>query len=188
MVEEGTKLYEVLKNGRMEELKPEVQREMYERLLDLLEGAGYKHYEISNFAKPGFRSRHNSNYWNQTPYIGLGAAAHSYDRCRRSWNVSNMRQYVKSIEQGIIPSDYEEIDDDTRYNDLITTAMRTREGILLSLLERNYYNHLITSSQKSIQSGLLSISKSPDGNRIHLTRKGLFVSDDVMSDLIYLKS
>ena len=99
-----------------------------------------------------------------------------------------MQRYVESIERGITPSEHEDIDDDTRYNDLVTTAMRTREGILLPLLEQKYRNHLITSSQKSIRNGLLAVQETPDGDRIHLTREGLFVSDDVMSDLIYLRS
>ncbi len=192
MVEEGTPLYGMMKSlphpSQREEamsclpVSDELSRQMYELLIDKLEAAGYEHYEISNFAKPGYCSLHNSNYWNGTPYIGLGAAAHSYDEKSRSWNISDIRQYIASIEQGQRPFEYELLNDDIRYNDLITTALRTREGINLTSLEPRYKNYLLENARQSLGRGLLRI----DNNRIHLTREGLFVSDDVMSDLIWV--
>lgn len=112
----------------------ELERAMYERLIDKLEAAGYEHYEISNFARPGFHSRHNSSYWHDIPYIGLGAAAHSYDGKCRSWNVSDIRQYMEAIERGERLFESETLDDDTHYNDRITVALRTREGLDLTTL------------------------------------------------------
>lgn len=114
MYEEGTPLYKMLEQGKIEEIDEELSRNMYDTLVDMLTISGYEHYEISNFAKPGYRSRHNSSYWNETPYIGLGAAAHSYRRAQnqsgnmevtRSWNVNNIQQYINSIHQGILPSE-----------------------------------------------------------------------------------
>jgi len=194
MYEEGTPLYEKFKSAKVQKLKEETERLMYERLIDRLEAAGYEHYEISNFAKEPplwggwrgspspFRSLHNSNYWNGTPYIGLGAAAHSYDKKSRSWNICNIRQYIAAIEQGQRPFEYELLNDDTRYNDLITTALRTREGINLTTMEKKYKDYLLENARLSLEQNLLRI----DDNHIHLTRKGLFVSDDVMSDLIWV--
>ena len=97
MIEEGTPLYRM----QTDPINEELERQMYYTLIDRLEAAGYEHYEISNFAHPGYRSRHNSSYWKGTPYIGLGAAAHSYDgkSCRR-WNVSDIHQYIEGIEKG----------------------------------------------------------------------------------------
>ena len=141
--------------------------------------------------RPSFRSLHNSNYWNGTPYYGIGAAAHSYGtflpsspknegKLYRYWNVSDIHQYLKAIEQDIIPFEFEELNADTRYNDLITTALRTKEGIFLPSLEPHYHKYLMENAKTAINNGLLQI----DDNHIHLTRQGLFVSDDVMSDLV----
>ena len=200
MYEEGTPLYEQFKHANVQKLEEETERQMFELLIDRLEAAGYEHYEISNFAitqhpSPNthhptpnthhpspFRSLHNSNYWNGTPYIGLGAAAHSYDGNTRSWNVSDIRQYIEAIEHGERPFDEELLDDDTRYNDLITTALRTREGIDLTTLSPKYHDYLLRNAQTSLDNGTLRI----DNHHIHLTRKGLFVSNDVISDLIWV--
>ena len=130
--------------------------------------------------RPSYRSLHNSNYWNGTPYIGIGAAAHSYNIDSRQWNISDVYQYIQAIEQDIIPFEFEELDADTRYNDLITTALRTKEGIFLPALEQPYRDYLLENARQSIDNGLLRI----DNNHIHLTRQGLFVSDDVMSNLV----
>lgn len=181
MYEEGTPLYEQWRKGKFEQVSDESSRLMYEHLIDSLEDAGYEHYEISNFAR-GRRSLHNSSYWNQTPYIGLGAAAHSFDGLTRSWNVSNLRQYVEAIEAGRRPFESETIDADTRYNDLVTTALRTKEGISLSSLTEKHRNYLMQNAERALTAGLLELS----GDHIRLSRQGLFVSDDVMSDLIFV--
>jgi len=181
MYEEGTPLYEQWRKGKFEQVSDESSRLMYEHLIDSLEEAGYEHYEISNFAR-GRRSLHNSSYWNQTPYIGLGAAAHSFDGLTRSWNVSNLRQYVDAIEAGRRPFESETIDADTRYNDLVTTALRTKEGISLSSLTEKHRNYLMQNAERALTAGLLELSN----DHIRLSREGLFVSDDVMSDLIFV--
>ncbi len=180
--EEGTPLYRMLKEGRVEELDEELQRQMYYDLKDRLEQTGYEHYELSNFArrKGSFRSRHNSSYWNHTPYIGLGAGAHSFEGRRRQWNVADLSKYMESIENRMIPANGEELDDDTYYNETVMTALRTREGICLSSLSSHYYDYCLRQSQKYIANGLLC----QDGDFLRLTRQGLFVSDMVMSDLM----
>ena len=164
----------------------ETERQMYYTLIDRLEAAGYEHYEISNFARPGFRSRHNSSYWNGTPYIGLGAAAHSFDGRSRSWNVADINAYIKGIEQGQRIFEEEVLDDDTRYNDTITVALRTKEGINLSLLAKKYQDYCMKNARRYLDDGLLELSVVGDSNTptLHLTRRGLFVSDMVMSDLM----
>lgn len=180
MYEEETALFELWKSGKIAKIDEELMRKMYYRLIDLLENAGFEHYEISNFAKRGFRSRHNSSYWNETPYVGLGAAAHSYDGKTRSWNVSDIEAYTAAIERGELPSESEEIDIDTHYNDLITSALRTREGIHLPSLSEKHRNYLIENAQNALRNGFLTI----DGDRIHLSRNALFISDSILSDLI----
>ena len=183
MYEEGTPLYELsIRNPQFKKTDEDVERSMYETLIDRLESAGFEHYEISNFARPGRRSHHNSSYWQSVPYIGIGAAAHSFDLKTRSWNVADLRQYVEAIEQGTLPQEVETIDNVTRYNDLITTALRTRDGILLSDVETDFCDYLLKNAQPHIDRQLLSLEEG----RLHLTRKGLFVSDDIMSDLVFV--
>lgn len=183
MIEEGTPLHRMLKQHTGDE---ETERQMYEVLIDRLTTAGYEHYEISNFARPGFRSRHNSNYWNGTPYIGLGAAAHSYDIRSRSWNVADIRQYIEGMERGERIFEKELLDDDTRYNDIVTVALRTKEGIDLNALSEKHRNYCMKNARRYLNDGLLELStiRGAESPTLHLTRRGLFVSDMVMSDLM----
>lgn len=183
MYEEGTPLYNMLQLGKVNQIDDEKSRQMYLLLIDTLVSHGYEHYEISNFCKPGRRATHNSNYWNGTPYIGLGAAAHSYDLETRSWNIANINKYMHDVEHGILPSESELIDNVTHYNDLITTSLRTKEGLNLKTLPIDFRQYAITSVQNDIKAGLAEISN----DHIRLTRNGLFVSDMVMSNLIKLK-
>lgn len=195
MYEEGTPLYKMLEQGKIEEIDEELSRNMYDTLIDMLTLSGYEHYEISNFAKPGYCSRHNSSYWNETPYIGLGAAAHSYRRARnqsgkmevtRSWNINNIQQYINSIHQAILPSEKENLDLTTRYNDLITTALRTSNGIDLKKTEKefgkSYLEKLLHEANSKIQRGLMKIDNK--NYRLSLTREGIYISDDIMGDFM----
>ena len=186
MIEEGTPLRQWITNNGQWIMDEELERTMYEMLIDKLTAAGYEHYEISNFARKGFRSRHNSSYWNGTPYIGLGAAAHSYDGRSRSWNVADINTYIKGIEQGKRIFEEELLDDDTHYNDTITVALRTKEGIDLSLLSKKYQDYCMKNARRYLNDGLLELSAVGDSQSptLHLTRRGLFVSDMVMSDLM----
>jgi len=178
--EEGTPLYRLLQKGKISETDEETERLMYEKLIDLLTESGYEHYEISNFAKPGFRSRHNSSYWTGSPYIGIGAAAHSFDINSRSWNIADIRQYLEGIEKGIRIFEQETLDEDTRYNDTITIALRTCEGLDLGRLSERHRNYCLENAQRYITDGLLTL----DDSHLRLTRQGLFVSDMIMSGLM----
>ena len=194
MYEENTPLYQLLQTGKIQETDEELSREMYYTLIDQLAAAGYEHYEISNFARrttadhrSPYRSHHNSSYWDATPYLGIGAAAHSYDGEHRWWNKSDLKQYIADIQSDKSPiEETETLDLETKYNDLITTALRTADGIqlerMLSAFGKAYADYLMANAAPHIQRGMLAIT---DG-RLHLTRRGLFVSDDIMSDLIHI--
>ena len=188
MIEEDTPLYRQFQQGHIVEPDEELERQMYEVLIDQLQTAGYEHYEISNFARTGYRSRHNSSYWTGIPYIGIGAAAHSYDLMSRSWNVADIHQYIEGMERGERVYEEEVLDDDTRYNDTITVALRTKEGINLSQLTKEYHDYLIKNARRYIDDGLLELKDVGDSSsqtpHLRLTRRGLFVSDMVMSDLM----
>ena len=182
MIEEDTPLHQMLQDGKITETDEELERHMYETLIDRLKAAGYEHYEISNFAKPGYRSRHNSSYWDGTPYIGIGAAAHSFDIHTRSWNVSDLHQYIKSIEQGERLFEEEQLDEDTRYNDTITVALRTCEGLDLTTLSEKHRTYCLQNARRFLEDGLLTLDNS--SQFLRLTRRGLFVSDMIMSELM----
>ena len=189
MYEEGTALGKMLEKGEVKEIDEELSASMYSTLIDRLCDAGYEHYEISNFAltvndgkgqSKSLRSQHNSSYWQDKPYIGIGAAAHSYANGIRSWNVSDIRKYMESIAEGILPAESEVIDDVTHYNDIITTALRTKEGINIDELPDTQRQYILSAADRHIAGELLQLH----GNMLSLTRKGLFISDSIMADLI----
>lgn len=180
MYEEGTRLYRMLKENMIKEIDEEVSLNMYNELINILCDAGYEHYEISNFAKKGYRAQHNSSYWHDIPYLGIGAAAHSYNIKSRQWNVSDINKYIESISHDTVPFTFESIDADTHYNDIVTTELRTSEGIDLSRLDDKYMQYIVKQAARHVADKTVVIN---DGH-LKLTREGLYISDMIMSDLM----
>lgn len=182
MIEEGTELYKMNLQASSKECDEETQRMMYYDLVDRLTAAGYEHYEISNFARKGLRSRHNSGYWKDIPYIGIGASAHSYYGSTRRWNVSDVKQYISSCElrNDSYEAGMEPIDAETHYNDRIMLALRTCEGLNLGELNTRQRDYLLSVAQKHVEAGLLEY----DWQSLRLSHEGLFVSDMVISELM----
>ena len=178
--EEGTPLYRLLEEGKVKEIDEERSLAMYDRLIDRLQEAGYEHYEISNFSRKGWRSRHNSSYWQLVPYIGIGAAAHSYEGRQRQWNIADINSYINHIQQGVVPAEGELLDKDSRYNDHVMLALRTCEGLDLSTLDSDERSYCEETAKKFVLDGLLVKTD----NHLRLSRKGLFVSDMIMSELM----
>ena len=183
MIEEDTQLQQMLQQGNITETEEELERQMYETIINRLEDGGYEQYELSNFARPGFHSRHNSSYWDGTPYIGIGAAAHSYDIESRSWNIADIKQYIQGMANNQRIYEEERLDSDTRYNDAITVALRTSRGLDLQALSPKHRTYCLENAQRYLDDGLLERTQD---NHLRLTRRGLFVSDMIMSNLIYL--
>ena len=183
IIEEDTQLQQMLQQGNITETEEELERQMYETIINRLENGGYEQYELSNFARPGFHSRHNSSYWDGTPYIGIGAAAHSYDIESRSWNIADIKQYIQGMANSQRIYEEERLDSDTRYNDAITVALRTSRGLDLQALSPKHRTYCLENAQRYLDDGLLERTQD---NRLRLTRRGLFVSDMIMSNLIYL--
>lgn len=186
MFEEGTPLYRMLEEGKVKEIDEELSLRMYSELVDTLGAAGYEHYEISNFARfdgervSKWRSRHNSSYWHDIPYIGIGAGAHSYYQATRHWNPDNIIMYMDAIEHGRLPYEEEKIDCDTHYDDIVMTALRTREGICLDRLDSSHRAFLLANAKAFVDSGLLAL----ENGHLRLTREGINVSNRIMSDLM----
>lgn len=180
--EEGTPLFGLLERGAVSELGEELCLEMYSTLIDRLTAAGFEHYEISNFARSGYRSLHNCGYWTDVPYVGIGAAAHGYDGRQRYWNVSDIYAYMEGIEEGRLVGDGELIDDAMRYNDRVMLSLRTCEGLRLDLLPPAARRYCLSQAQRFIDGGELRLAADPP--TLTLSRRGLFVSDMVMSALM----
>ncbi|MDR2621539.1 MAG: coproporphyrinogen III oxidase, partial [Dysgonamonadaceae bacterium] len=179
--EENTPLYNSLQKGLIRPVEEELSVRLFEILMDKMAEAGFEHYEISNFAQPGYRSKHNTSYWNGTHYLGVGASAHSYNGVRRQWNVASIPKYIESQS----PENFEVIDKKTAYNDFILTRLRTKEGIdlceLASLFGEEKKDYCLRQAQKHIDNQYLGRKD----NRLYLTKKGIFISDGIMSDLIF---
>lgn len=185
--EEGSRLSRMAQAGEVRPVGEEDCAEMFSVLRSDLSEAGFVQYEISNFAKAGMESKHNSSYWDGTPYLGVGASAHSYNGFSRQWNVADSSRYIEKIERGA--DDYfevENLDLATRYNDFVLTTLRTMRGMDLDLLRKEFsdelYGYCLKSADKYLSEGLLM---KEDGF-MRLTESGLFVSDGIMSDLMWV--
>lgn len=175
--EEGTKMYQL----RGQAVSEDTSYLMFQTLHQYIEKAGMEAYEISNFAYPGYRSKHNSKYWQNKPYLGIGAAAHSYNgNNKRRWNVANLTKYINGITQNNAIFEDELLSDDDLYNELIITSLRTKEGVKISLIQANYQAHFAKQSKKYIDGGMLTIKNG----WCKLTQKGIFISDGIICDLM----
>ena len=178
-VETKTPLSKMIKEKKKENVQQEKQSEQFLLLMQWLEDTGYEHYEISNFAKPGFRSRHNSSYWQGKKYLGLGPSAHSFDGESRQWNVSNNNSYIESLEKNKVPFEKEVLTPSQRINEYIMTALRTKEGLDLGKLSETISHELGTASKKFIESGKLIFQE----NKLVLTKEGKLFADGIAAEL-----
>lgn len=178
--EEGTPLWRMLEQGRIEEADEELSLCMYEHLIDSTRAAGFTHYEISNFCRPGRHSQHNSAYWHGVPYLGFGPGAHSYDGMRtRRWNLSDLKGYVQAA-GSMPPHQSEVLTDDELYDETVMTRLRTSEGLSLDLLTAAYRAYCMAQAEPHLRAGRLEQA----GSTIRLTRQGIFTSNDIISDLM----
>ena len=182
--ENGTKITQLLNGKKINPVAEETSLKMFSRLTELLEQNGFEQYEISNFAKKGFRSKHNSSYWNNAAYIGIGPSAHSYNLHSRQWNISDTKQYIDNIENKTVFFEKEELSAEEKYNDFIITRLRTKEGINLDVLKNfgeNFYQHCLKNAENWLNKNILTIID----NHLRLTKKGIFISDTIFLDLIW---
>lgn len=178
-VEPKTPLHKMIRENKKEDVDAELQSLQFLRLMDILEKKGYEHYEISNFAKPGFRSRHNSSYWQGKKYLGLGPSAHSYNGVSRQWNVSNNNSYIHSIKDNILSFEVEHLSESQKVNEYIMTSLRTAEGLSLKNLSEIDRTYILKQSEKFIASGKLE--EKDDG--LVLTREGKLFADGIAAAL-----
>ena len=184
MFEEGSKIAKLMETGRIAPMDDDAAADMYSALCGRLDEAGYEQYEISNFARPGYESRHNSAYWDYTPYIGLGAGAYSFDGRRRSNNVAHTLRYCRAIEEGRPFSEEETLTRDEQYNEFVFIALRTRKGLNLALVGERFGTEARAYAEARAERFICGGQLERDGDVLRLTRKGVYVSDMVMSDFM----
>jgi oxygen-independent coproporphyrinogen-3 oxidase len=182
--EEGTALYRLWKEGKVSPVDEEVSVSLFTALADKLAGAGYVHYEISNFARPGYFSLHNSSYWKGEKYLGLGPSAHSYNGVSREWNVSSLPLYLKGVSAGKPDTEGETPDLPARYNEYVITRLRTVWGMRYADVSRlfgdEYLSFLRRQAEPFFRQGLLEGTKGG----IRISRQGILLSDSIMRELL----
>jgi oxygen-independent coproporphyrinogen-3 oxidase len=185
-VEPRTALWHMIETGKAVTVDPDQQARMFLLLMDSLERAGYEHYEISNFAKPGKRSRHNSAYWKGKTYLGIGPAAHSFNGSRRMWNIQNNTSYTSQIEAGVLPLTEETLTAIEQWNEYIMTSIRTMEGISLKRIAEQFgveqSEQLLLHAATWLKRNLLQQTDE----HLCLTREGKLLADQIASDLFQL--
>jgi len=182
-VEPKTALDKLIEKKKLAAVDHEKQAHHFELLMNWMSEAGYEHYEISNFAKPGFRSRHNSSYWQGNRYLGLGPSAHSFNGISRQWNIANNALYIKSLEQGIIPYEIETLTFTQRLNEYLMKGLRTSEGVTLQKIKEGFGDGLsleiIRDASTHIDRGHLIVQ----GDFLKTTNKGKLLADGIAADL-----
>jgi len=183
-IEKGTPLGKMKEKGLLKEPEEEESVAQFNLLTEKAGAAGFVQYEISNFAKPGYFSIHNTNYWKQVTYIGLGPSAHSFNGYSRQWNIRDLKGYIKAVNSGKEFFEKEELDSRTRFNEYIMTSLRTMWGIDLEYVEKIFekegYDYIVNIAGKFIDYGLMKHEK----NTLILTNQGKMISDNIISELM----
>ncbi len=186
-VEPNTALKTFIEKGTIPPVEEELAQSHYKSLLEITEQAGYINYEFSNFGKPGFESQNNMAYWLGKPYLGIGPSAHSFNGNERAWNVANNTKYIKSIEEGHLPQEKEKLSQEDKYNEYVMTRLRTQLGIHLQEVQEIFGETSKAYLLQQAEPHLLKNQLFVDGDHIHVTREGKFLSDGIASDLFMLK-
>jgi len=182
-VEPKTALDHMIRTHKLEDVDTDKQAHHFELLMQWLATAGYEHYEVSNFARPGFRSKHNSSYWQGKHYIGLGPSAHSFNGTSRQWNIANNALYIKSIlEENKVPFEIEELTPTQQLNEYIMTSLRTLEGLSLHKIDTTWPMFTMMLEERAKKwTDSNDMIKAED--HLRLTNKGRLLADGIAADL-----
>lgn len=186
-VEPKTALATLVKNGKIPTPDDGEAHEHFLVLVEMLENAGFVHYELSNFGKPDYFSKNNSAYWLGKKYLGIGPSAHSFDGIHRSWNIANNSIYINKIQENILPCEIEELTVQDRYNEYVMTGLRTIWGVSVERIETefgvNFKNYLLKEAQYYINKEQLQL----ENNILKTTIKGKFFCDGIASELFWVE-
>lgn len=183
-VEPKTALEKWIENGKIRSPEETEQNQEFYYMKDFLKDNGFDHYEISNFGKPGFHSKHNSAYWKSEPYLGIGPSAHSYNgHLERSWNIANNPIYIKNLNQNILPIEKEILTEKDRFNEMIMIGLRTIWGVDLNKFNQNFSSEVIDYLNQEIKSKIESGILEIENNYLKIPEKHWFLADGIASDL-----
>ena len=177
--EENTPLQALRDQGKLIPADDDLCSQMFTLMCDILREGGFEHYEISNFCRPGYHSRHNSSYWDGTPYLGLGAGAHSYNGISRQWNPSDIDVYMQGAEHNTTPFEIEQLSRADLFNEKIMLSLRTSLGLDMTSLSEDELSDLLESADKFLSDGSLLL----ENNRLRIPESKMFISDSVISSL-----
>lgn len=182
----GTPFYTWLKKGTLKALNEEESILQFQMLTQIAKENGFEQYEISNFARDQKYSKHNSAYWKGVNYIGLGPSAHSFNGMSRSWNVSHIESYIKAAEKGLSYSETEILTENNKYNEYVLTRIRTKWGVSITEIKTAFGNEKTVWFQKNIENYIKPGLVKQQNGIYTLTEKGMFVSDDIMTNLMFI--
>ena len=185
-VEEKTALHAMIQNKKIDRVHPEHQAAHFEIITNYTEKIGMEHYEISNFSKPGFRSKHNSNYWKGIPYLGLGPSAHSYNKNTRQWNVANNQLYFSTLEKKELPFEIEQLPVATKYNEYMMISLRCMEGFSLEYITQNFGPEFHAHTLEITQGFLAKKWLNETSLGYSLTKSAKFFADGIASDFFWI--
>lgn len=171
--EEGTALTKLLMDNRLQPVDEETEMRMYDYLVEQLTANGFVHYEVSNFALPGRQSQHNSSYWNDTPYLGLGAGAHSYDGQCRQWNIADLDGYISQALTHTLAPEVELLSDEDHHTERVMLGLRTNRGVAKKDID-------MRKAEKYIAQGLLE----DKGERVAATTQGFHILNRIIEELV----
>jgi len=185
-VEEKTALFSMIQKKNLQDIDTSQQARHFDLIIETLEDAGWEHYEISNFSKPNHRSKHNSNYWNGVPYLGLGPAAHSYNKHSRQWNVANNQLYFQSIKKNTVPFEIESLNSSAQFNEYMMISLRKMEGCSLKII-RNEFGEKYEAHVKSLAATYLQKNQlKQTAIGFALTKEAKFFADGIASDFFWI--
>ncbi len=183
---EGTVFYSWLKKGTLKELKEPQSISQFNALIEETDKNGFQQYEISNFAKNNMYSKHNKSYWFGKKYLGLGPSAHSFNGASRKWNISSINNYIEAIENNKLYFEEEILTENDKYNEYILTRIRTIWGVSIDFIHSNFGEEKVTYFLKNIAKYKSSDLVIQNNNLFTLSKKGLFISDEIMTDLMII--
>jgi len=183
-VEPKTALNDWILKGKVTSPKEEEQNKEFYYMIDFLKEHGFDHYEVSNFAKPGFYSRHNSAYWKYQEYLGIGPSAHSYNGFDvRSWNIANNQQYIKKLSSNLLAKETEILSSQDQFNEMIMIGLRTIWGVDLESLKNKFPENILERFKKDIQQKIDQNILIIEKNHMKIPEKHWFMADGIASDL-----
>lgn len=184
-VEEKTPLYKMIHAHTASEIDNDKQARQFLLLMQCLRESGYDHYEVSNFAKPGYKSRHNTGYWKGEKYLGLGPSAHSYNGKERRWNIANNHLYCKGIMDHTWQRETETLTPVQSLNEYIMTSLRTSDGLDLRHIEKQWGHDESIQTQKGLQKYLSSGHAFLTNGQVQLSDEGMLMADGIASALFF---